>query len=66
MTKGQRRSKWRLHLSASDDDLRFSLQGYLGRRAAWTIVALILLFLCALIAPEVVAEIARLLKTISP
>ncbi len=66
MTKGQRRSKWRLHLSASDDNVRFSLQGHLGRRAAWTFVALILLFLCALIAPEVVAEIARLFKTISP
>jgi hypothetical protein len=66
MTKGLRRSKWRLHLSASADNVRFSLQGHLGRRAAWTFVALILLFLCALIAPEVVAEIARLLKTISP
>lgn len=66
MTKGPRRAKWRFHLSASDDDVRFNLQGRLGRRATWTLVALITIVLCALIAPEVVAEIARLLKTISP
>jgi hypothetical protein len=46
--------------------VRFSLQGHLGRRAAWTLVVLIALVLCALIAPEVVAEIARLLESISP
>ncbi|HET7088876.1 MAG TPA: hypothetical protein VJ793_06705 [Anaerolineae bacterium] len=66
MSKGQRRSQWRVHLSATDDKVRFSLQGHLGRRAAWTLVVLIALVLCALIAPEVVAEIARLLESISP
>lgn len=66
MSKGQRRSQWRVHLSAADDKVRFSLQGHLGRRAAWTLVVLVALVLCALIAPEVVAEIARLLESISP
>jgi hypothetical protein len=66
MTKGQRRSKWRLHLSASEQNVRFSIQGHVGRRAVWALVALALLGLCALLAPEVVAEIARLLKSISP
>jgi len=66
MSKGPRRAQWRLHLSATDDKVRFSLQGHLGRRAAWALVVLIALALCALVAPEVVAEIARLLESISP
>jgi hypothetical protein len=66
MSKGPRRARWRLHLSASDENVRFSVQGHLGRRATWTFVALIALVLCALIAPEVVTEIARLIKTITP
>ena len=64
--KEPRRSKWRVHLAASDENVRFSVQGHLGRRALWTFLAVLILIACALIAPEVVAEIARLLKTISP
>ena len=66
MSKGQRRLKWRLNLSASDKNVRFSVQGHLGRRATWTLIVVIALALCALLAPEVVAEIARVLKSISP
>jgi hypothetical protein len=65
MGKGQRRlTKWRLNLSASEADVRFSVQGKVGRRAVWTLIAVVALVLCALLAPEVVAEIARLLKSI--
>ncbi|HLF27198.1 MAG TPA: hypothetical protein VJG32_12755 [Anaerolineae bacterium] len=66
MTKRQTRPKWRMNLSASNENVRFSVQGHLGRRAVWTLVAVGVIVLCALIAPEVVAEIARLLKTIFP
>ena len=66
MSKGQRRSKWRLNLSASGENVRFSVQGHLGRRARWTLIAAIALAVCALLAPEVVAEIARVLKSIAP
>jgi hypothetical protein len=66
MTKGPRRSKWRLNLSSSDDNVRFSLQGSLGRRAVWTLIAVAVVVACALLAPEVLAEITRVLKSISP
>ncbi len=46
--------------------MRFSLQGNVGRRAALMLIGVIAIVLCALIAPDVVAEIARLLKTVSP
>jgi len=66
MAKGPERPKWRVPLAANDDKVRFSVQGYLGRRALWVVVAVIALVLCALIAPEIAAEIARLLKSFAP
>jgi len=66
MTKERRRSKWRVHLSASEENVRFSVRGDLGRRAVWTLIVVIAVIVCALIAPEVAAEIARLIKSISP
>ncbi len=53
-------------LSASEENVRFSLQGSLGRRAAWALIAVAAVILCALIAPDVAAEIARLIQSISP
>ncbi|HEY4689553.1 MAG TPA: hypothetical protein VIK33_09590 [Anaerolineae bacterium] len=66
MAKGRERSRWRVHLSASDEKVRFSIQGDLGRRALVVFAAVIALIPCALIAPEIVAEIARLLKSFNP
>jgi hypothetical protein len=66
MTKERRRSKWRVQLSASEENVRFSVQGNLGRRAVWVLIAAVIVVICALLAPEVTAEIARLLKLIFP
>jgi hypothetical protein len=55
-----------VNLSASEAKVRFSIQGQMGRRAVWVLAAVIAIILCALLAPDVMAEIARLLKTLSP
>jgi len=55
-----------VHFSASDEDVRFSLQGNLGRRAGVALLIVAALIACALLAPDVAAEVARLLKMITP
>jgi len=66
MTKERRRSKWRVHFSASDDNVRFSLQGNLGRRAGIALIVVAVFAACVLLAPNIAAEVARLIKLISP
>jgi hypothetical protein len=62
----RKRPKWRLNLSASDDNVEFSVRGNLERRATRMLVATIVILACVLLAPNVAAEIARLVKLIFP
>lgn len=66
MPRERRRPKWRVHFSASDEDVRFSLQGNLGRRAGVALLIIAALIACALLAPDIAAEVARLLKVFTP
>ena len=66
MNKKRKQAGWRIHMSSSKDDVQFSIRGQVPRRTAWIVLAFIILVACALIAPDVIAEIARLLKSISP
>ena len=66
MAKERRRPRWKIYFSASGDNVRFSLQGSLGRRAGLALVIAAVLIVCALLAPEVAVELSRLTKLIIP